>query len=159
DQAEAVALEVKQWGLNYSLFEDTPEKVAAAARALRSRDRIRNASPRERSSQGVYDELVQASRQLIKAGRLDEAEAKARMAQRMDVVPALTADRAESVLHEINMARARTPAPAQPAGAAPVLAVGGAEPTPMVAPAAPAAPAVPAAMAPPSDPEVRKSNH
>src|SRR5262249_22274297 len=105
EQAEAIALEVKQWGLSYGLFEDTPDKVAAPARALRRRDKIRNTSPREQSSQGVYDILVQESRQLMRAGRLDEAEAKARLAQKMDVVPPLTADRAESVLHEIAMAR------------------------------------------------------
>ncbi len=43
----------------------------------------------------------------MSVGKLDEAEAKARMAQRMNVVPPLTADRAESVLHEIAMARAQ----------------------------------------------------
>ena len=41
------------------------------------------------------------------AGQFDEAEAKARQAQRMNVVPSLTADRAEAVLHDIAMARAR----------------------------------------------------
>ena len=55
----------------------------------------------------MYDILVQESRQLMSVGKLDEAEAKARMAQRMNVVPPLTADRAESVLHEIAMARAQ----------------------------------------------------
>ena len=107
EQAEAIALDVKSWGLTYGLFEDNPDKVAAAARALRRRDKIRNTPPREQSSQGVYDILVQESRQLISVGKLDEAEAKARMAQRMNVVPPLTADRAESVLHEIAMARAQ----------------------------------------------------
>ena len=107
EQAEAVAIEVKGWGLNYGLFEDNPDKVAAAARALRRRDKIRNTSPKEQPSQGVYDILVQQSRQLIAVGRLDEAEAKARQAQRMNVVPSLTAERAESVLHEIAMARAQ----------------------------------------------------
>jgi len=107
EQAEAVALDVKAWGLSYGLFEDNPDKVAAAARALRRRDKIRNTSPREQSSQGVYDILVQESRQLISVGKLDDAEAKARQAQRMNVVPSLTADRAESVLHEIAMARAQ----------------------------------------------------
>src|SRR5208282_23395 len=63
---------------------------------------------RERPSQGVYDVLVQESRQLMKLGRLNEAEAKALQAQRMNVVPALTADRAESVLHDIAMARVRS---------------------------------------------------
>ena len=108
EQAESIAQEVKGWNLNYGLFEDNPDKVAAAARALRKRDKIRNTTPREQASQGVYDVLVQESRQLMKLGKLDEAEAKARQAQRMNVVPALTADRAESVLHDIAMARAQT---------------------------------------------------
>ena len=112
EQAEAIALDVKGWGLTYGLFEDNPDKVAAAARALRRRDKIRNTPPREQSSQGVYDILVQESRQLIAVGQLDQAEAKARMAQRMNVVPPLTADRAESVLHEIAMVRAQKQPPA-----------------------------------------------
>ena len=110
EEAEALALEIKRWGLSYGLFDDTPDKVAAAARALRRRDKIRNLPPRERSSQGVYDELVQESRQYMKAGRLDEAEEKAKKAQRMGVVPGLETDRAESVLHEIAMIRAKKPA-------------------------------------------------
>ena len=65
EQAEAIALEVKSWGLTYGLFEDNPDKVAAAARALRRRDKIRNTPAREQSSQGVYDILVQESRQLM----------------------------------------------------------------------------------------------
>ena len=108
DQAEAIAQEVKSWNLSYSFFGDNPDKVAAAARALHKRDKIRNTSTRERPSQGVYDVLVQESRQLMKLGRLNEAEAKALQAQRMNVVPALTADRAESVLHDIAMARVRS---------------------------------------------------
>src|SRR5271165_4118685 len=108
DQAEAIAQEVKSWNLSYSFFGENPDKVAAAARALRKRDKIRNTPPRERPSQGVYDVLVQESRQLMKLGRLNEAEAKALQAQRMNVVPALTADRAESVLHDIAMARVRS---------------------------------------------------
>ena len=74
---------------------------------MRRRDKIRNTPTRDQSSQGVYDILVQEARQLISVGKLDEAEAKARQAQRMNVVPPLTADRAESVLHEIAMARAQ----------------------------------------------------
>ena len=108
DQAEAIAQEVKSWNLSYSFFGDNPDKVAAAARALHKRDKIRNTPTRERPSQGVYDVLVQESRQLMKLGRLNEAEAKALQAQRMNVVPALTADRAESVLHDIAMARVRS---------------------------------------------------
>ena len=115
-QAEAIAQEVKGWNLTYSLFEDNPDKVIAAARALRKRDRIRNTSPKEQASQGIYDVLVQESRQLMRVGKLAEAEAKARQAQRMNVVPALTADRAESVLHEIALAQARSTTGA-PAGA------------------------------------------
>src|SRR5262249_51031956 len=107
EQAEAIALDVKSWGLTYGMFEDNPDKVAAAARALRRRDAVRNSSPREQPSQGVYDVLVQEARQLMAAGRLDQAEAKAKQAQRMNVVPAVTADRAEAVLHEIAMAKAR----------------------------------------------------
>ena len=69
---------------------------------------------REQASQGVYDILVSESRQLMKVGRLDDAESKARQAQRMNVVPSLTDDRAEAVLHDIamNRAKARTPRPA-----------------------------------------------
>ncbi len=115
EQAEAIALEVKGWGLSYGMFEDSPDKIAAAARALRRRDKIRNAPSKDQSSQGVYDILVEESRQLMLAGKFDEAEAKARQAQRMNVVPALTADRAESVLHEIAMAKAQK----EPIAAAP----------------------------------------
>ena len=76
---------------------------------------------RERSSQGVYDELVQESRQFLKAGRLDEAENKAKLASRMGVVPSVDADRAETVLHEIAMVRQQNrPAVAPPAPASTV---------------------------------------
>ena len=121
DLAEALAREVKGWKLGFGLFEDNPDKVMAAARALRRRDKIRNASPREQASPGVYDILVQESRQLMKAGNLDAAEMKARQAQRMNVVPPLTADRAEAVLHDIEMARTGK-APATPAAESPSLA-------------------------------------
>ena len=122
EQAEAIALDVKGWGFSYGMFEDSPDKIAAAARALRRRDKIRNAPSKDQSSQGVYDILVEESRQLMLAGKFDEAEAKARQAQRMNVVPALTADRAESVLHEIAMAKAQK----EPVAAAPKA---GAEPS------------------------------
>ena len=127
EQAEAIAIEVKNWGLSYGFFEDNPDKVAAAARALRRRDKIRNTPARDQSSHGIYDMMVQESRELVRAGKLDEAEAKARQAQRMNVVPSLTSDRAESVLHEIAMARA---AKAQ-------VAPGLAQAAPGMAPAAP----------------------
>jgi len=106
EQAEAIALDVKGWNLYYGLFEDTPDKVTAAARALRRRDDLRKKGTKEGPSQGVYDALVQESRQLLSNGQLDQAESKAKRAQRMNVVPPLTADRAEAVLHDIAMVRA-----------------------------------------------------
>ncbi|WP_250846819.1 type II secretory pathway, component PulD [Aquisphaera insulae] len=121
DQAEAIATQVKGWNLSYSLFEDNPDKIIAAARALRKRDRIRNAPAREQPSTGVYDVLVQESRQLLKVGDLDQAETKAKQAQRMNVAPPLTADRAESVLYDIAAARAGkggNPAAESPSAAA-----------------------------------------
>ena len=39
DQAEAIAQEVKSWNLSYGFFGENPDKVAAAARALRKRDK------------------------------------------------------------------------------------------------------------------------
>ena len=108
EQAEAIALDVKSWNLTYGIFEDTPDKVAAAARALRRRDTLRNGSPKEAPSLGVYDLLVQEARQLTAKGEFDLAEQKAKQAQRMNVVPPVTADRAEAALHDLTMARARS---------------------------------------------------
>lgn len=118
EQAEALALDVKSWKLSYGLFEDSPDKVAAAARALRRRDTLRNGGTKEQASQGVYDTLVVEARHLMTTGQYGQAEIKARQAQRMNVVPSLTADRAESVLHDIEMARAGQ-SPAIPGLAAP----------------------------------------
>ncbi len=109
EQAEAIALEVNSWGLSYGMFEDNPTKLGNAARALRKREHLRNASPRGQVSQAVYDASVRQARSLMVAGQFDAAEAKAREALRLNVVPALTADRAESVLHDIKMARVRSP--------------------------------------------------
>jgi type II secretory pathway component GspD/PulD (secretin) len=134
EAAEAIALEVKSWNLSYGWIEDTPDKVAAAARALRRRDQLRHRGPREQPSQGVYDLLVQESRQLMAMGQWDQAEAKARQAQRMNVVPSLTADRAETVLHELAMMKARQTSPAAPASNAPALAVATPASTPSSAP-------------------------
>ncbi len=105
EQAEAIALDVKTWNINYGMFEDNPDKVAAAARALRKRDAVRNSPVRDRASTEVYDVLVQEARQLAGAGRYAEAEEKAKRAQRMNVVPSVTADRAEAVLHDIAMVK------------------------------------------------------
>ena len=108
EQAEAIALEVNSWGLSYSVFEDSPTKLASAARALRNRDKLRGVPAKDLPSQGAYDVLVLESRTLLNQGKYDQAEAKARNASRLNVVPSLTADRAESVLHDIAMAKART---------------------------------------------------
>ena len=109
EQAEAIALEVNSWGLAYGMIEDSPTKLGNAARALRKREQLRNTSPRGQVSQAVYDASVHQARALMAAGQYDQAEAKAREALRLNVVPSLTADRAESVLHDIAMAKARTP--------------------------------------------------
>ncbi|CAN5911389.1 hypothetical protein BH23PLA1_BH23PLA1_31280 [soil metagenome] len=105
NRAEAIALEVNSWNLNYGMFEDNPTKVAAAARALRGRDGLRQAPPAQQPSQGTYDLLVQEARQLMAVGQFDEAEQKARHALRMNVVPPVTADRAEAVLNDLEMVK------------------------------------------------------
>ncbi len=107
NRAEAIAMEVDSWGLNYGMFEDNPSKVTAAARALRRRDGLRQAPPSEQPSQGTYDLLVQEARQFMANGRYDEAEQKARHALRMNVVPPVTADRAEAVLNDLQIVRAQ----------------------------------------------------
>ncbi|HLH28528.1 MAG TPA: tetratricopeptide repeat protein, partial [Acidimicrobiales bacterium] len=153
-----IALEVKRWGLSYSIFEDNPDKVAAAARALRRREAVRSLPARQQSSQGIYDELVKTSRELYKAGKLDEAERTALRARAMPVYPAVNADRAEDVLHDIEMARANNRPSAQPTIAPPAPTAG---PALAVAPAPADHPAgVPLATSagqPLSDPAVQKS--
>ncbi len=104
EQAEAVALDVKSWNISYGMFDDTPDKVAAAARVLRRRDSLRSTNPREQPSQGVYDVLVQEARQMMKVGDYKGAAEKAKQAARMNVVPSVTSDRAEDVLHDIKIA-------------------------------------------------------
>ena len=89
------------------MFEDNPTKVAAAARAVRQRDQLRKRGPKNQASPDLYDVQVQEARSLLAAGKLEDAERGARSAMRLNVVPPVTADRAESVLHDIDMARAR----------------------------------------------------
>ncbi len=111
DTAEGLANEVAAWNLRYGMLEDNPEKVLAAAHALRNRDQVRRAGPAAGVSQDIYAVLIQEARAAMAAGQLDVAEQKARRAQTMNVVPPLTADRAEAVLHDLAMARAQgTPA-------------------------------------------------
>ncbi len=126
EQAEAVAIDVNSWGLSYGMFEDKPSKIAAAARALRKRDATRSMPIKAQPSQGVYEVLVGEARHLAAAGQYDQAEAKARQALKMSVIPSLTADRAEAVLNDIATARGRAPGvavaaatPAAPAAARP----------------------------------------
>ena len=124
EQAEAIALEVNSWNLRFGVFEDSPSKLGTAARALRRRESVRKTPAKAQPSQGVYAELVGQARTLLAAGQFDQAEAKAKAAMGMNVVPPLTADRAEDVIHAIEMAKARTPqttiASAPPAMTAPV---------------------------------------
>jgi general secretion pathway protein D len=107
EQAESIAGEVASWGHRYTRWEDTPNKVAVAARAVRSRDQLRKLPPRAQPSPDIYDIHVKQARELMAQGQLDAAEAKARFAQQMNVVPTVNADRAEDVMHEIAMARSK----------------------------------------------------
>ncbi len=106
DQAESISQEVNAWGLTYGMFDDSPKKVSAAARALRDRDVVRKFGTKGHAGQEVYEVLVNESRELLKAGRLQEAEAKALRAQKMNIVPAVTADRAETVLADLSVLKA-----------------------------------------------------
>lgn len=150
DQAEAIALDVESWKLDFGMFEDSPKKVIAAARAVKQRDKIRQAGTKAEVNLGVYDALVQEARLMARDGRYDEAEGKARQAQALNVAPPLDSVRAEDVLHEISVARASGKSAADPAVArvsadAPALA----DLTPPPAPEADA----PAGVAPVSIPE------
>ncbi len=107
DGAESLAMEVQGWGLKFLRIEDSPEKVAAAARALRQTDLKRSTQ----SSQSTYDLLVTEARSLLNEGRYEEAAQQANHALRLNVVPPIGVDRAEAVLHEVELAQAGTPAP------------------------------------------------
>ena len=119
EQAEAIAADVDSWGVRFNMLEDTPIKVASAARALRRRDVARNAKPGGVPADALYGTLVASARQLMQAGRMDEAESKAREAAGLNASPGLTADRAESVLNDIAVAKASRPSPTVAANDAP----------------------------------------
>jgi type II secretory pathway component GspD/PulD (secretin)/tetratricopeptide (TPR) repeat protein len=102
DRAQAIAMEVETWNLSFGIFEDSPEKVASAARALRTRQ-----TPGDQNDQSTYDLLVSEARALLQQGEYDQAAQKARKALTLNVVPTLDADRAEAVLHDIDLARVR----------------------------------------------------
>ena len=105
EQAEAIAIDVESWGLNFGLWEDKPSKVADAARALQRRDQTRALPVKAQPSLGVYDVLVGEARHLLAEKKLGEAEVKARQAMQLNVVPPLNSDRAEAVLNDINIAK------------------------------------------------------
>ncbi|WP_169976121.1 type II secretory pathway, component PulD [Tautonia rosea] len=100
DRAQAIAMEVETWNLSFGIFEDSPEKVASAARVLRSRQ-----NGGDQNDQSTYDLLVSEARALLQQGQTDEAAKKARKALSLNVVPTLDADRAEAVLHDIELAQ------------------------------------------------------
>ena len=110
EQAEAIAIDVESWGLNFGRWEDKPSKVADAARALRNRDQTRSLKVKAQPSLGVYDVLVSEARHLLAERKLDAAEVKARQAMQLNVVPPLTSDRAEAVLNDITIAKTQTAA-------------------------------------------------
>ncbi len=137
DQAEAIAVDVAAWKIDFGMFEDSPKKVIAAARAVKQRDKLRQAGTKAEVSLGVYDALVQEARLMSSQGKLDEAEAKARQAMGMNVAPPLDSPRAEDVLHEISVARAAGKAATDPAVArVSADAPGAADLTPPPAPVA-----------------------
>ncbi len=145
DAAEGIASEVASWNVRFSLLGDNPQKVVAAARALRKRDLTRNAGKNAQPSEALYNAAVAQARQFYNAGRLDEAEAQARRALAMNVSPSLTAERAESVMHDVSIARERaaTPSPS-PTAVASAPALGAAPSDPAVSPAQAPVPIVPA---------------
>jgi type II secretory pathway component GspD/PulD (secretin) len=106
DKAESIALEVKSWGLHFGMLEDSPEKIASAARSLRKRDSIRKGGTQAQPNEDLYQIQIAEARRLLGEGKFDEAEARAQQAQRLGVIPPVTADRAENILAEIAAARA-----------------------------------------------------
>ena len=120
EQAEAIALEVKNWGLTYGVLRGQSRQGGRRGPGLAPpRQDPQHAAARAVEPGSLRHPGAGIAPADFKAGKLDEAETKARMAQRMNVVPPLTADRAETVLHEIAMARPAEAAPAVAAVAAP----------------------------------------
>jgi type II secretory pathway component GspD/PulD (secretin) len=107
EKSEATALEVGAWGLHFGMLEDSPEKVASAARALRRHETTRKAGPKVQPNDELYTMQVDEARRLLAAGKLDDAEMRASQAQSLGVIPPVTSDRAESVLADVAAARAR----------------------------------------------------
>ena len=112
DRAEAIAAEVESWDLNFGLLGESPKKVRAAATALRQSLASRNVPAARQPDPAMYQMIVAEARALVGQGRLDEAEARARQASAMGVVPPVTADRAENILQDVASIRAGGTAPA-----------------------------------------------
>ena len=108
--AEALAGEVGGWGLSYGMMDDSPRKIADAARALRAREQRRQKGAKAQPNQEMYDTLVAEGRAMLTAGRLDEAEDRARQAARLGVTPGVASDKAENVMRDVAAARAHAPA-------------------------------------------------
>ncbi len=114
--AETIAREVESWGHHFTIFEDSPSKILSAAAAVQRRDATRNAGPMTQPNADFYKILVSEARQLMAAGKLDEAAERAQQAQRLNIVPEVTADRAEAVLNDIAMLNAGGAMPATTTG-------------------------------------------
>ena len=149
DQAEALALDVDSWKLDFGMFEDSPKKVISATRAVKQRDKLRQAGTKGQVNLGIYDALLQESRELAKQGKLAEAEAKARQAMALNVAPPLDSPRAEDILHQISLAKAA----GKPTADSAVARVSAEEPVALLAPGdAPAPAPAPADLTPPTPP-------
>jgi len=161
DSAIEIARRVDAWDLDYSmLWDDTPAKVESAARAVKSRATARASSRTSRSSaqrdKSVATSLVADARKDLKAGRLDEAEEKAKQAQQLKVGYSMMADRPDAVLADVAKARRATgrsnkispmPLPSDAIEPAAAFATNNLQPA---TPIADAAPPAPIAMAPPA---------
>ena len=114
-QAETMATEVGTWGYSYGMFEDSPSKIVSASRAVRQRDAVRNLGAKGQPSLEIYALKVREARQYLAVGDLAKAEEAAQTARQLNVFPPVNADRADAVLHDIAMIKARgaAPAPAQ----------------------------------------------
>lgn len=102
EQAEKVAREVDAWKIRYGQYDDTPTKVLDAIRAIRQRDAIRGVGSKASMTGSVYETLVKDARDLMAKGDYVQARNKANQARGLNVYPPATADRAESVLYDID---------------------------------------------------------
>ncbi len=101
--------------------------MAAAARVLRNRDQTRSLPVTSQPSQGIYDVLVAEARHLLAVNSSTRPRPRPARRMKMNVVPSLTADRAEAVLNDIAIARSHANVASNPA------AQGGAESPSVVA--------------------------